>query len=148
MTKILCLMIAVSLVLSGCIGSEPNPVLRYQVGDEKRSCQSLNAEIASNEAEIIRLVSAKQGTTGYNVAMGVAGIFLIVPWFFMNVKGKETAEINAFRHRNRTLRQFAGGLENCRVPKPKFKFDEKKPEKEDEIPEGGPHTALQVKGRS
>ncbi len=148
MSRLLCLVMAVALVLYGCVGSEPNPVLRYQVGDENRSCQSLNAEIASNEVEIIRLVSAKGSTTGYNVATGVAGIFLIVPWFFMDIKGTETSEINALRHRNRTLRQFAGGLENCRVPKPKMKFDEKKPEKEDEISEGGPHTALQVKIRS
>ncbi len=132
MSRLLCLVMTVALVLYGCVGSAPNPVLRYQVGDEKRSCQSLNAEIASNEVEIIQLVSAKGSTTNYNVAMGVAGIFLLVPWFFMDLKGTETVEINALRHRNRTLRQFAGGLENCRVPKPKVKFDESPKNRETE----------------
>ena len=129
MKKTLHFTLAFALVLYGCAGSAPNPVVRYQPGDEKRSCTSLKAEIASNEAEIIRLVSDRSSKTGMNVAMGVAGAFLLVPWFFMDVKGKESGEINALRHRNRNLRQFAASKE-CQVPPSKVKF-EKKQEKVD-----------------
>ena len=103
MKQALHLTVAFALALYGCAGSAPNPVLSYQPGDEKRSCQGLRAEIASNEAETIRLASEKGEKLGYNVALGVAGAFLLVPWFFMDVKGKETGELNALRHRNRTL---------------------------------------------
>ena len=103
---------AMVLVLSGCAGSAPNAVLSYQPGDEKRSCTSLKAEI------------------GQNVALGITGIFLIVPWFFMDVKGKEAVELSALRHRNRNLRQFAANKEECTVPKSKVKFEEKEEEKE------------------
>ena len=121
---------AMVLVLSGCAGSAPNAVLSYQPGDEKRSCTSLKAEIASNEAQMIHLASEKDSTIGKNVAVGITGIFLIVPWFFMDVKGKEAVELSALRHRNRNLRQFAANKEECTVPKSKVKFEEKEEEKE------------------
>ena len=130
MKKTLHFTLAAALALYGCAGSPPNPVLRYQPGDEKRSCTSLKAEIASNEAEIIRLVDKQSGKTGMNVAMGVAGVFLVVPWFFMDIKGKESGEIGALHHRNRNLRQFAASKE-CEVPPPKVKF-ERKQEKDGE----------------
>ena len=132
MRQALHLTVAFALALYGCAGSVPNPVLSYQPGDENRSCQGLRAEIASNEAETIRLASEKGAKLGYNVALGVAGAFLLVPWFFMDVKGKETGELNALRHRNRILRQFAAA-KDCYVPESKVKFEENKPQKEKEV---------------
>ena len=117
------------MALYGCAGSAPNPVLSYQPGDEKRSCQGLRAEIAANEAEAIRLTSERRQKFRQNVALGVAGAFLIVPYFFIDVKGKESAEFNALLHRNRTLRQFAAA-KDCYVPESKVKFEENKPQKE------------------
>ena len=123
--KSLRISLAVYLVLYGCAGSAPNPVLRYTPGDEKRGCTSLKAEIASNEAEMIRLASEKDSTVAKNVVLGVTGVFLIVPLFFMDLKGKEAGELEALRHRNRTLRQFAADKKDCQVPEPKVKFEEK-----------------------
>lgn len=124
---------AIFLFVSGCGGSAPNPVVHYTPGDEKRNCASLKAEIASNEVQLIRLVKEESYTTSKNVVLGITGVFLIVPWFFMDLKGKEGGEIEALRHRNRTLRQFAGTKE-CNVPAPKVQFEEelketKKPKK-------------------
>ena len=123
-----CACVVTALALAGCAGSAPNAVLSYQPGDEKRSCTSLKAEIASNEAQMINLASEKDATIGKNVALGVAGVFLIVPWFFMDVKGKEAGELAALRHRNRNLRQFAANKEECTVPESKVKFEEKEDE--------------------
>jgi hypothetical protein len=123
--KRLRVLIAGALVLTGCWGTAPTPILSYQPGDEKRSCTSLKAEIASNEVEMIRLASEKDSTTGKNVALGVTGALLIVPLFFMDFKGKEAREIAALRHRNRNLRQFAVDKKDCTVPESKVKFEDK-----------------------
>ncbi len=123
--KSLRISLAVFLAPNSCLGSAPNPVLRYTPGDEKRSCTSLKAEIASNEVELIQLASDKTSTVTTNVVLGVTGFLLIVPWFFMDLKGKEAGEIDALRHRNRNLRQFAAGKEECHVPESKVKFEGK-----------------------
>jgi hypothetical protein len=99
----------------------------YQPGDERRSCEGLKVEIASNEAEIARLLPYEDAT-GKNVALGVAGAFLIVPWFFMDFKDGEAIEVKALRRRNDWLREIAAG-KDCVVPAPTFKFEDKpKPE--------------------
>ena len=84
----------VSLILLGCGGKAADPIPQYQPGDEARSCSGLKAEIANNEAEIAKLLPSEDAT-GKNVALGVAGVFLIVPWFFMDFKEGEATEIKA-----------------------------------------------------
>ncbi len=129
--KCACSSMALALALSGCAGSAPNAVLSYQPGDEKRSCTSLRAEIASNEAQMIELASEKDSTVGKNVLLGVTGVFLIVPFFFMDLKGKEAGELTALRHRNRNLRQFAADKSDCTVAKSKVKFEDAEEEKKE-----------------
>ena len=70
----------VAAMLAGCGGRSANPVASYMPGDEQRSCTGLQSEIASNEQEIIRLLPYEDAA-GKNVALGVAGVFLIVPFF-------------------------------------------------------------------
>ncbi|HYL89771.1 MAG TPA: hypothetical protein VEU32_13515 [Burkholderiales bacterium] len=41
--------------------------------------------------------------TGQNVALGVAGVFLIVPWFFMDLSKADQVELEALRRRYNTL---------------------------------------------
>lgn len=84
------------ILVSACGGKAPNPVAQYQPGDENRSCQGLKGEIANNEAEIARLIPYEDAT-GKNVALGVAGAFFIVPWFFMDFKEGEATELQALR---------------------------------------------------
>ncbi len=124
---------AIFLTLYGCAGTAPNPILSYQPGDEKRSCTSLKAEIASNEAEMILIAGEEDSTATKNVILGVTGSFLIVPLFFMDLKGREAAELKALRHRNRNLRQFAADKKDCTVPESKGKLkEEEKAEQEKE----------------
>ena len=68
--------VMVAAMLVGCGGRSANPVASYQPGDEQRSCTDLQAEIASNEQEIIRLLPYEDAA-GKNVALGVAGVFLM-----------------------------------------------------------------------
>lgn len=50
--------------------------------------------------------------TGKNVALGVAGLFLLVPWFFMDFTDSEKIEIEAMRNRYTRLNSIAAD-KNC-----------------------------------
>ncbi len=115
--------------LAGCGGRSPNPVASYQPGDEQRSCTGLKTEVASTEQEIIRLLPYEDAA-GKNVALGVAGVFLIVPFFFMDFKDAEELEIRALRQRNQHLRAIAYD-NGCSLPASKLKFQDEPPEDED-----------------
>lgn len=129
MKKFNSLLITVALItLTACGGRNPNPVPRYQMGDEKRSCEGLKIEIAQNEQEIIKLLP-REDATGKNVALGAAGVLFIVPFFFMDFKDAEELEVKALRDRNRWLTEVASG-KDCSLPEPKVKFEEAPAEKQ------------------
>ncbi len=56
----------------------------------------------------------KKDKTGQNVALGVAGWFLLVPWFFMDFKNTEATEYEAYRQRYQHLTSIAID-KNCAV---------------------------------
>ena len=109
--------------LASCGGRTANPVASYQPGDEKRSCDGLRMEIADNEQDISKLIPFEDAT-GKNVALGVAGAFLIVPWFFMDFKDAEKIEIKALRRRNQWLREVASN-KDCSIPPSKYRFEDR-----------------------
>lgn len=98
LSKVVLLMITVA----GCAGRAANPVMVNQYGDEGRSCEALEKEILFTEEEIKRLMP-ETDKTGKNVALGVAGAVLIVPWFFMDLSKAEQIEVDAFRRRHNRL---------------------------------------------
>lgn len=119
------------LMVASCGGRSANPVASYQPGDDSRSCEGLKIEIAANEAEIARLLP-DEDATGKNVILGVAGVFLIVPWFFMDFKDAEGIELRAYRRRNVMLRGIAAN-KKCVVVPSRYKF-QKSPLKAGEKP--------------
>ena len=88
----------VLVVLIGCAGRAPNPVMIQQYGDGKKSCQALEQDMAFIQGEIQRLLPETE-KTGTNTALGITGFFLIVPLFFMDLTQSEQIEVNAFRQR-------------------------------------------------
>ncbi|MGH1402787.1 MAG: hypothetical protein ACRBDL_00940 [Alphaproteobacteria bacterium] len=100
------LMIFSFLFLSACGGRTPNPVMIAQYGDQKKSCEALEFEMVNIQGEIQRLLP-KTDKTGQNVALGVAGWFLLVPWFFMDFKNAEQTEYEAYRQRYNHLAVLA-----------------------------------------
>ena len=81
-----------------CAGRTANPVATYQPGDNALSCSGLRITMANVQAEIDR-IAPNANKTGKNTALGVAGAFLIVPWFFMDFSGADEIELNAYRRR-------------------------------------------------
>lgn len=95
------------VLLSGCAYRQPNPVSQYNPGDEKKSCQHLQAEMAELREEVKRKVGANSDTSGNNIALGVAGAFFIVPWFFMDLSDADKVEAESMVRRYNALRRIA-----------------------------------------
>jgi hypothetical protein len=86
--KVVLVGLVVTSLLVGCAGRAANPVMIQQYGDEKKSCQALEREMAFIQGEIQRLIPQTE-KTGKNVALGVTGFFFIVPLFFMDLSKAE-----------------------------------------------------------
>ena len=98
----------VSLIsaLTGCAGSTPHPIPQIQPGDSTKSCSELRFEIQNNQTKIMDLIP-RENKTGKNVALGVAGAFFIVPWFFMDFSDSERVEVQGYQLRNNYLMSLA-----------------------------------------
>lgn len=95
-----------AILLSACAGRTPNPVPQYQPGDKLLSCSQIKQELMDNQTKVMNLIP-KENKTGKNVALGVAGAFVIVPWFFMDFSDAERVEVQAYQLRDNWLRTLA-----------------------------------------
>tara|TARA_Y100000589_G_C27115493_1_gene614071 strand:- start:508 stop:1227 length:720 start_codon:yes stop_codon:yes gene_type:complete len=95
-------LLAIALLLTSCAGRTPNPVAMYQPGDDKLSCTGLEMQMAYCQQQIATLLP-KSNKTGSNILLGVAGAFLIFPWFFMDFSDADRTEVEAWRARNNYL---------------------------------------------
>ena len=104
--RISALSLAAIFALQGCASTPANPVPVAQVGDETKSCDAITNEMQ----EMITAQEMAQGDKnkqiGTNAALGVSGLFLIVPWFFMDLGGAATAEQKAAQARYKRLQQM------------------------------------------
>lgn len=111
------------IVLSGCAGRAPNPVMVQQYGDAGKSCDALVHDMNFIESEVSRLIPDTE-KTGKNVALGVTGAFFLVPLFFMDFSQAEQMEVNAYRQRYNHLATIAmdkgcANVEPIKMPTPK-----------------------------
>jgi hypothetical protein len=70
----------------------------YQPGDVTRSCDALERELELIDGDIRRLLPQTEKSEK-NTKLGVAGIFLLVPFFFMDLSKAEQIEVNALTKR-------------------------------------------------
>lgn len=103
MKKTLCTMLIITITCCSCAGTDPNPIAVYQPGDENKSCSSLRANIANIDKQITRKKAQKSKQEFENILWFCGGFFLIVPWFFMDLKENEKAEIGALQQRKDAL---------------------------------------------
>ena len=86
MKEVISSLLAFAVLFAGCAGRTANPIPAYLPGDDTRSCEALKAEIAQLQADMNRLLpKTSKGVT--NALCATAGVFLIVPFFFMDLKG-------------------------------------------------------------
>lgn len=91
-------LLLVALVVMGCAGRPADPVMVYQPGDTTRSCDALERELELIDDDI-RNLFPKTDKAEKNTRLGVAGIFLLVPFFFMDLTKAEQIEVNALTKR-------------------------------------------------
>jgi len=111
MKKLLCLLLSISVFYAGCAGRQSNPIPAYLPGDENRSCQALQAEIAQLDADMQRILP-ETNKFGYNALCVAGGILVIVPFFFMDLKDADKTEWEAMRVRHNRLLVYAAE-KNC-----------------------------------
>lgn len=113
MQKTICLLTICGVFLAGCAGREANPVPIYLPGDESLSCTALKAEVANLQSEMQRILpKTNKGVS--NTLWATAGVFLIVPFFFMDLKDAEKIEFEALRQRHNRLLIYAAE-KNCNM---------------------------------
>ncbi|PLX67383.1 MAG: hypothetical protein C0602_10705 [Denitrovibrio sp.] len=130
--RIFIMTLVVSLFIS-CAKRVPHTVQAYQPGDEARKCSSLLSEVSYYHNKISGKMGEVNSRTGKNAALGVAGVFLIVPWFFMDMSGAEKTELESYKMRIDRLQLIAMDKE-CNFTPVKFEnIEEKNSEARNEL---------------
>ena len=101
--KILCCLLTYTIFLCGCGGHAANPVDRYMLGDEKKSCNSLYAEVSQLDEEIVLKRRQKTDRDIWNTIFFVGGFFTIVTFFFIDTKGSQEVELEALQSRKKAI---------------------------------------------
>lgn len=118
-SKIVIVLLMTVTIIAGCGGRAANPIMLQQYGDDRKSCRTLEQEMTLVQGEIQRLIPETE-KTGKNVTLGVAGLFFIFPWFFMDLSKAEQMEVNAFRQRYNHLLIIATekqcGIKRIKIP--------------------------------
>lgn len=116
MRKTIAWMLICTVFLASCAHTTANPVQVAQPGDDTKSCDA----IANEMQQMINAKATAEGDrnaqVGKNVALGIAGIFLIVPWFFMDTGNAATVEERAAQARYLRLQQMQADKKCPAVP--------------------------------
>ncbi len=106
MKKKMAVLLIMVMFFAGCAGRTANPIAVYLPGDENRSCTALQAEVAQLQVDMQRLLP-KTDKDLTNALWATAGVFLVIPFFFMDFKDAEKIEFDAMRQRHNRLLIYA-----------------------------------------
>ena len=90
--------ITICASLFSCAGRQANPVPMNMPGDNSLSKDGLRLMMSQVQSQIDSK-APNADKTGSNAALGIAGFFLLVPWFFMDFSEADMIELNALRDR-------------------------------------------------
>jgi hypothetical protein len=107
MKKVLAVLLIASIISAGCAHTTANPVLLAQPGDDNKSCDAITNEMQQMVQARATAEQDRNNQIAGNVALGITGIFLIVPWFFMDTGNAATVEERAAQARYQRLNQMA-----------------------------------------
>lgn len=91
------------ILLAGCAGRTASPVQIQRVNDQSLTPEAIQIEIDEIDQEITAKQKKQSEILGTNIILGITGFFVIVPWFFMNLKDAEGTEIEALKQREKWL---------------------------------------------
>ena len=111
MKNILCVVLCFAVFFAGCMGRNPNPVQIVQPGDENLSCDTLKTQIVMLQEEMAKLLP-KTDKFASNALFAGTGVFLIFPYFLMDLKDAEKKEFEAMRQRHNHLLEIIKA-KNC-----------------------------------
>lgn len=101
------ILLAGMILMAGCAGRDAQPVLVYQPGDENRSCEELSRRGGTIQEHIVTKKKEVKHKQTMNVVWIIGGVLILVPFFFMDLKGAEEAELEALKQRYARLRTIA-----------------------------------------
>lgn len=105
MKKLMCLFLVFTIGFAGCAGREPNPIATMLPSDSELTCEALRHQIEFCNDEMKRL-KPKCDKFATNTLWTAAGVFLIFPFFFMDVKDAEKVEYEAYNRRAEYLKSL------------------------------------------
>jgi hypothetical protein len=111
MKEILSLVLCFVVFFGGCMGRDPHPIQIDQPGDENLSCDTLKTQVVWLQEEMARLLP-KTDKFASNALFAGTGVFLIFPYFLMDLKDAEKKEFEAMRQRHNHLLEIIK-VKNC-----------------------------------
>lgn len=99
--------VVLTAFLSACMQTKPNPIPISQSGDETKSCSAILHEMQEAQKVKQNAHSDRNSQIGTNVALGVTGALLLVPWFFIDTSNAHTVDMNAAESRFNRLYAMA-----------------------------------------
>jgi hypothetical protein len=113
--KVISVALVCAIFIAGCGGHAANPIPPNQPGDQNRSCTALRAQMSQIDQDIIVKNKEKDTRDFWNIVEFGTGFLVLVPWFFMDVKGSHEVEIAAFKARKNNL-AILYEEKNCDAP--------------------------------
>ena len=113
--KVLSVGLVCAIFIAGCGGHAANPVPVNQPGDRSMSCNAIRSQMSQMDENIVIRNQEKDTRDIWNIIEAVTGFFVIVPWFFMDLKGSHEVEIAAFKARKNNL-AILYDEKNCDAP--------------------------------
>jgi len=105
--KIVVLILIASFCISCTIHRTPYTINAFQPDDRQRDCESLKNEVSYYYKKIDNKIKEVNARTGKNIAFGISGAILILPWFFMDTSKAETTELESYKMRIEHLQLVA-----------------------------------------
>ncbi len=110
------LVLILSVFTASCASTPANPVPVAQIGDDTKTCNAIVNELQQMVSAQIVASGDRGSQIAGNALLFVTGVFLIVPWFFMNLGSTATVEERAAAARYQRLQQMAADRECPNVP--------------------------------